>query len=387
MRYNNEPMIEMFVFETNQLIEQLEEIILSSEKSCSYSEDTINEIFRIMHTIKGSAAMMMYESISVLAHSIEDLFYFLREEKLENVDCSTVSDIVLNSADFIKEEANKIENGKEADGDITTLNENIKGFLNQLKADASPSSKSSKDKGSVVVEKQQYYIGPKESAAQEQQNSFKAIIHFDEGSEMENIRAFSVIHNLKGIASEITYFPEDIIDDDRTIDIIRKDGFTIYLKTDISYEKLHESLMETLFLKDLELIEFTDDVEIEQLVEKEQAVNSESLPTSENKEVKIDSKVIQSISSHQSVISVNVQKLDRLMDLVGEMTIAEAMVVQNPDLQGLELNNFQKAAAQLNKINGEIQDMVMSIRMVPLATTFHKMHRNEKTGFDRVKVV
>ena len=63
------------------------------------------------------------------------------------------------------------------------------------------------------------------------------------------------------------------------------------------------------------------------------------------------------------------------MDLVGEMVVAEAMVIQNPDLQGLELDNFQKAARQLNKITNEIQDVVMSIRMVALSATFLKMHR------------
>ena len=75
------------------------------------------------------------------------------------------------------------------------------------------------------------------------------------------------------------------------------------------------------------------------------------------------------------MISVSVSKLDQLMDLVGEMVIAESMVTQNPDLKGLQLDNFEKAARQLHKITGELQDLVMSIRMVPLATTFHKMHR------------
>lgn len=51
------------------------------------------------------------------------------------------------------------------------------------------------------------------------------------------------------------------------------------------------------------------------------------------------------------------------------------MVVHNPDLNGLKLNNFQKAARQLHKITGEMQDIVMSIRMVPLAATFNKMQR------------
>jgi two-component system chemotaxis sensor kinase CheA len=57
------------------------------------------------------------------------------------------------------------------------------------------------------------------------------------------------------------------------------------------------------------------------------------------------------------------------------MVIAEAMVIQNSDLKGLSLNNFYKSARQLNKITNEIQDVVMSIRMVPLSATFHKMHR------------
>lgn len=77
----------------------------------------------------------------------------------------------------------------------------------------------------------------------------------------------------------------------------------------------------------------------------------------------------------QSIISVSVHKLDKLMDLVGELVIAQAMVIQNSDLKGLELNSFHKAARQLNKITDEMQDMVMSIRMVPLSATFHKMHR------------
>jgi two-component system chemotaxis sensor kinase CheA len=77
----------------------------------------------------------------------------------------------------------------------------------------------------------------------------------------------------------------------------------------------------------------------------------------------------------QNVISVNLSKLDRLMDLVGEMVIAEAMVIQNPDLKGLELTDFNKAASHLNKITDELQDIVMSIRMVPIAATFHKMQR------------
>jgi two-component system chemotaxis sensor kinase CheA len=80
-------------------------------------------------------------------------------------------------------------------------------------------------------------------------------------------------------------------------------------------------------------------------------------------------------SNKQSLISVNLNKLDTLLDLVGEIVITEAMVTSNPDLKGLKLDNFQKAARQLRKLNSELQDTVMSIRMVPLSGAFNKMTR------------
>jgi len=66
-----------------------------------------------------------------------------------------------------------------------------------------------------------------------------------------------------------------------------------------------------------------------------------------------------------------------LMDLIGELVIAESTVLQNPDLKvpGLELSNFLKAAAQLSKITTELQEAIMSMRMMPLTNTFQKMKR------------
>jgi two-component system chemotaxis sensor kinase CheA len=63
------------------------------------------------------------------------------------------------------------------------------------------------------------------------------------------------------------------------------------------------------------------------------------------------------------------------MDMVGELVITEAMVTQNPEFVSLEIESFDKASRQLHKITSELQDMVMAIRMVPLSTTFMKMHR------------
>ena len=82
------------------------------------------------------------------------------------------------------------------------------------------------------------------------------------------------------------------------------------------------------------------------------------------------------IAKRQSV-RVDVEKVDKLLNLVGELVIAEAMVSQNPDLRDVEipLDRFEKAVVQLNKITRDLQDISTSIRMIPLSGTFRRMHR------------
>ncbi|NJD01916.1 MAG: chemotaxis protein CheA [Ruminiclostridium sp.] len=378
-QYSNEPLLDMFLFETTQLIEQLEKLVLSNEKSSGYSQSAINEFFRIMHTIKGSAAMMMFDNITSLAHAIEDLFYFIREEKPRDIDCSALSDLILQDVDFLKVEIEKIKNGCAADGQVSNKIDDIKAFLSLLKQN-NESSIFAKAKEHDSIKKHQFSIRPDGVKNSMPKNAFKTVIYFEEGCEMENIRAFSIIHNLKGITDEVFYIPEDIIDNVGSADVIRRDGFKIFLKADCSYENLHDFFMQAVFLKSLELTKLESDDEFMQLSRVRQTISDQNIkeqsPNKQDKEDKVlENRDIQAVSTQQSIISVSVPKLDKLMDLVGEMVIAEAMVIQNPDLNGLELDNFQKAARQLNKITGEMQNTVMSIRMVPLSATFYKMHR------------
>ena len=67
----------------------------------------------------------------------------------------------------------------------------------------------------------------------------------------------------------------------------------------------------------------------------------------------------------------------QIIDLIGELVIAESVVLQNQDLQvpGLKLDNFNKAARNMKKISSDLQNTIMSMRMVPLTNTFQKMNR------------
>ncbi len=74
-------------------------------------------------------------------------------------------------------------------------------------------------------------------------------------------------------------------------------------------------------------------------------------------------------------IRVDLSKLDELMNLVGELIIAESMVTNNGDLQGLELESFDRASVQLHHITRSLQDLAMAVRMVPVRSTFRRMFR------------
>ncbi len=81
--------------------------------------------------------------------------------------------------------------------------------------------------------------------------------------------------------------------------------------------------------------------------------------------------------SQRQSVRVDVEKLDVLLNLVGELVIAEAMVSQNPDIKELDisLDRFEKSSMHLNKITRDLQDVSTSIRMIPLVGTFRRMIR------------
>lgn len=373
---SNEQMLDMYLFETFQNIEQMENCILDSEKSNSFSPEAVNEIFRNMHTIKGSSAMMLFNNISNLAHTMEDLFYYIREQKPQNLDATTLTDLLLEGLDYIKVELEKIKEHDFNEANCSELMNRIKDYLIVLKSSNNSQHIAERPASN---DRMQYYIVPDLTPNNAAFKHYQAIILFEDGCEMENIRAYAVIHNLKAEIQDIVHFPEDIMDENKSLQEIREKGFTIFLKTDKSYKDIKKLLEQTSFMKSLELTQLQDDYDFTGLRNKnhsltmKQEVKIPALINGKDNEAK--EKEISSHSSNQNIISVNVNKLDKLMDLVGEMVISEALVTQNPDLEGMELENFMKAARQHHKIISEVQDLVMSIRMVPIAPTFHKMHR------------
>jgi two-component system chemotaxis sensor kinase CheA len=370
---SREPMLDMFIFETSQLLEQLEQAILESEKDGQFSSASINEIFRVMHTIKGSAAMMLYSGISELAHSIEDVFYFIREQKPKSVDYEKLFDLVFKAVDFIKNEVSKIEEDAAINTNSSFLVDEIKEFLSLLKGNPNESKPSKSKKEEPPSKKQRFYIGAYQQPSTSDKKIYEARITFEQGCEMENIRAFSVIHNLKEIGEVIEYDPADIVDNEESVEIIRKEGFAFIFATELTIDEARNFLNGTVFLKDLEISEISEN---DKPRPKEIILDDiEETEKQQDETAKIEPEKWSSITAKQNYISVSIQKLDKLMDLVGELVISEAMVTRNPEVIELGIDSFQKASRQHRKIITELQDMVMAVRMVPLSATFQKMNR------------
>ncbi|SMC19441.1 two-component system, chemotaxis family, sensor kinase CheA [Desulfacinum hydrothermale DSM 13146] len=81
------------------------------------------------------------------------------------------------------------------------------------------------------------------------------------------------------------------------------------------------------------------------------------------------------IKESAASVRVDTQKLDNLVDMVGELVIAQSMVLQNPDVQVIKDQKFQKDSVQLRRITAELQRISMSLRMVPIKSTFQKLIR------------
>lgn len=324
--------LEAYITETSQMVEALETMILECEYPKSLTESGINEIFRIMHTIKGSSSMMQFDNMATLSHALEDLFSFLREHQEPSLDGSVLSNLMLEGVDFIKAELYKIINGGPADGDASIIIQQVERLLLSLN---------------------------------EKSLDYKAVVFFTSDCGMEHMRAFQLVHTLVGLMEEYSHIPEDL-DDEASAATIREQGFQIILRTKEPYKKLHKMLSQTCFLRHLDLELLTVPPETMSPPHMEEADH----PSPQDKKHPVN-------QNHHQVQSINVHvnKLDELMDLVGELVIAEAMVTQIPDVIGLQIEQFQKASRNLQKITKEIQGKVMEIRMVPLAATFQRMHR------------
>lgn len=408
--FSTQGMLEIYLYENGQLLERLQEIVLEYKDEDCFDEDSINEIFRAMHTIKGSSGVMMFDEITKISHKLEDVFYYLRESKPDNVPHMELVEHVLQVVDFITSEMIKIENGQAADGSSADYVAALDEFLNTIKSGKGEAKKEIKE--NVHEEPQQFYIAPMATSAS---RFYKIYLTFQKDLPLANVHAYKAVYALKEIAEDLLHYPEDIISDDKAADEIIENGFKMLLQAQCTEEDIRKIIKEGYDIQKVEVYECSAKefqqgfdsvgseirIDLESSVEEIQAKADSGMiimaPAAEEKapakkamapgDFVIESKgpgtgkklAKDKPKKHDKAafMSVDIRKMDMLMDLIGELVIAESVVLQNPDLQvpGLKLDNFNKAARQMKKISSDLQNTIMSMRMVPLTNTFQKMNR------------
>lgn len=393
-----EAMLDMYFFETNGLLEQLDEILLRTEQANAFEDDDIKEIFRIMHTIKGSSAMMGFDNLSVLAHKAEDMFFVIRENPNVITDVSFVYDLVFQVSDSYKAQIEAIQNNIGGEYEQMNFDELIDKLI---KARDKLNSEASGEPAETAAPAGASSSNPAPAGGSDK---VSVRVFFEEGCQMENLRAFLLINTIREECSFLEFFPEDVETNAESSKEIVDHGFLITFSTKDDRDYILKQIETALNVQSYEIVSGED----AKPAAAEAASPKAEIPPEPVKELKVEKPAPapapkapekpkptdQSIekaqaavananaqqaaaggAQKQSLISVNLAKLDALHDIVGEIITTESMVISNPDLEGLELESFNKAARDLKKLTGELQDTVMSIRMVPLAGVFQKMNR------------
>ncbi|EMJ90172.1 chemotaxis protein CheA [Leptospira meyeri] len=299
-----------FIPEGFELIEVCESAILSIEEindqSGEYDEDLINNLFRAVHTFKGSTGLLKLESLVKISHEAETLMDILRKEKkLPNED---ICQILINTCDQLRRLLHKVDETKtnpelddESDAIIEVLKREIKQLNSENQITESEIPNPKKKKSFEIFAEEE----PKtETTVTKKKSAFEIFGESPNPSQTE-----PTITNEHNLAE--TNNPEK-----KTTEIVKPE------KTQLDKEPIAATT------------------------------------TIQKKEIKVAN-----------------EKLDALMDLVGELVIAESNVTQHPLLKSLRNEDFNSSINRLHKIVLDLQEVALSTRMIPISGVFQKMSR------------
>ena len=370
--------LDMYIYETGTLLEQLETIVLEAEKVDTFSQENVNEIFRIMHTIKGSSAMMEFDSLATVAHRIEDMFFIIREGTMSVVseeNRPALFDVVFQSIDFFRGEVEKVEADEPLSKDIDTFLSNINTLIAKIKGEEVPEAAPAPAPAAAASAP----AAPAPAGAAGFPYALR--VNFEEGCGMESLRAFMVVTAVKDVCGESDFIfePANVETDSSTSESIIDNGFHLMFKTAGDRDSAIS------VIKTVGSVQGYQPYDCPPPAEKPaspapaaaSAPAAQSAPPAPAPAAASAPAAQQQQQQHpkETLISVNLSKLDQLSAVVGEIVITESMVTSSPDLKGLVLDAFSKSARQLRKLTDELQDVSMSLRMVPVSSVFQKMTR------------
>ncbi|MDD3314351.1 MAG: chemotaxis protein CheA [Syntrophaceticus sp.] len=403
-------LIDCFVSESRDLLDEIEPQIIELEQIVATAgridKRLLNDIFRLFHTQKGSASFLDLQAIIQVTHQAETLFDLFRSGRA--MITSVHVDLFCQAADFIRGVLEQVEreghdNGFE--GDAQQIVDALVEAIRSVSFDGEPVQ----DEQALSGNDEEIYRGEQapegiEITAELIKSFVDEALELCEGAEsaalsLENSadadsarKAFRAFHNLKGNAAllglpgieKVSHLAESILDSiisgERECDgVVITVLLTLIDSLRNGVRRVQEGKSPE--LPDLEqLLQFVQQaIDLPDLDFETGETSAEKGEDEENSSIQVQGTDSPSaaradhyserVQSRSQFIKVDTIKLDQLLDLVGELVIAEAMVASEDEEQS------GKAVRQLNKVTREIQEIALSLRMVPLTTTFRKMVR------------
>ena len=401
--------LEIFLDETNEHLQSLSDQLMILENEPE-NEDTINEIFRAAHSLKGMAGTMGYKRMQALTHDMENVFSEIRNGKMKVT--SQLVDVLFQTLDALEEYKNTIqETQDEGTNDNAAIIQALQKCLDEgtgTATEAAPEKKGEapkkeddqKDAGDKKwknIKLQEHEINAIKDAEEKKMKIYGFTVFIQESCILKAARAFLVFKAIEELGEIIISEPstQDIEDEKFDFD------FSLYVVSEESYDKIEAAIMsvseiERVVGENIDIEEIlegegeTKQAEAEKEKEQEQPAAEETKPAAAAETApapaaqNTTSAPAKKAQANKPVVNrtvrVDIEKLDVLMNLVSELIIAKNSIVSYSAAGQLGNNsNFNEQIEYLESVTTNLHESVMKVRMVPIesiTTKFPRMIRD-----------
>jgi len=345
----------LFVAESRENHENLVNNMLELEKGSD--QTAIDEIFRSIHTLKGSSASMGFADMERLCHTMEDVFQLIRNGTA--VMTEDLSNILLSCTDLIEEMLDDIESG----GDSSSKNPDelvgqLKGWLEQHGTPGQENQSPQKSQKAPVAEEE---IAPDSSEPPTAGEGpvYAMIITVAPDCMMKDVRALIAIQNLEALGTIRSMQPSK-----EAIDEGKFDG-TVHLV--IASEAGEEALKTAALGTEIASVELKTE-------ETPAAPQGTSAPV--KKATDAEKKQPPAAADKNREIKnlrVDITQLDHIMNLVEDLVINRGRLKQIAEEH--KIKEMDEAISMVERSVSELQSLMMMIRMIPLSHIFNRLPR------------
>lgn len=390
--------LDLFIDETKEHLQSLNEHVLVLEKEPE-NADTVNEIFRAAHTLKGMAGTMGFARMQRLTHDLENVFSEIRNgnmkasPKLIDVLFRGL-DALESYLDIILSEGNEgTEDNEDIINDLNSLLEEGGGAAPasdeksakkeeepaQEQAEAEPEMpKSTKEEKYSQIPISDFEISAMKTAKDEGKHLYGITVYLQEECILKSARAFLVFKSVENKGELIKSVPttEQIEDEEFDLD------FSWILATTESKEIIHKLISNVSEIADVIVDDYKLPGEVEEKakaqVKKDEPKKAEASKPAEKAAGKQEDKPKAKAKVGSRSVRVDIDKLDTLMNLVSELIIAKNGLVSASSGDTGKIENTQSFHEQieyLERVTTNLHESVMKVRMVPIESVVNRFPR------------